>query len=134
MMDAAEQTTLLDIEAPVAPVRPLRAGPRELTLRRLNQWVDGQVRLIGEAHGDPQGEAFVLAQAVKLGEEVGELHAEVLGLLKRQRRSKGDRFDDRSLRGELADVLICVAILAQVTGVDLEAALQAKIAEIDRRS
>jgi NTP pyrophosphatase (non-canonical NTP hydrolase) len=76
----------------------------------------------------------VLAQAVKLGEEVGELHAEVLGRLKRQRRSKGTRFDDRSLRGELADVVICVAILAHTTGVDLGAALEEKMAEIDRRA
>lgn len=132
-MDAAEQTTL-DIDAPVAPVRPIRTPPRELSVRRLSRWADRQLRSIRRAHGgDPQSEAFVLAQAVKLGEEVGELHAEVLGRLKRQRRSKGTRFDDRSLRGELADVVICVAILARTTGVDLEAALEEKMAEIDRR-
>lgn len=93
------------------------------------------MRLIaGSYRFDTDSHAFVLAQAVKLGEEVGELHAEVLGRAKYQRSSKTARFNDETLKGELADVLICVAILAEATGVDLATALEETMAAIDARA
>jgi len=53
----------------------------DLTVRDLNDWAEMQSgrlrRTLGKnASSQP---AFVLAQAVKLAEEVGELQAEVLG-------------------------------------------------------
>lgn len=75
---------------------------------------------------------FVLAQAAKLAEEVGELQAEVLGHAGYQRRAKGE-FTTESMAGELADVLICVAILAASHDVDLGQAVADKIAAIEAR-
>src|SRR3954451_25044564 len=92
----------------------------DLSVRELCVWADGQAeRLRGglsdEAGGYP---AFVLAQAAKLAEEVGELQAEVLGQAGYQRRAKGE-FTAEGMAGELADVLICAAVLAVSHGVDL---------------
>lgn len=134
-MSGAEQTTLLEVGPPAAPVRPVRLPARDLTVRQLSRWAKDQMGLIAGTYDfDVRSDAFVLAQAVKLGEEVGELHAEVLGRAKYQRRAKTARYSDRSLQSELADVLICVAILAEATGMDLQDALAAKMAEVDDRS
>jgi NTP pyrophosphatase (non-canonical NTP hydrolase) len=106
----------------------------DLTLRDLREWAESQAgRLRGglppEAAGYP---TFVLAQAAKLAEEVGELQAEVLGHAGYQRRAKGE-FTTESIAGELADVLICTAILAASHGVDLGQAVASKIETIEAR-
>jgi NTP pyrophosphatase (non-canonical NTP hydrolase) len=76
--------------------------------------------------------AFVLAQAAKLAEEVGELQAEVLGQAGYQRQSKAG-FTTDTLAGELADVMVCVAILASSHDVDLGKAVAAKIEKLEAR-
>jgi len=70
---------------------------------------------------------FALAQTVKLGEEVGELHAEVLGALKYHRSDKAGKYRADTLGGGLADVMFCLALLAQILNVDLAQAVSAKI-------
>lgn len=107
----------------------------DLTVRDLNDWAkmqSGRIRvaLDGAKNG---GSVFVLAQAVKLAEEVGELQAEILGYAGYQRASKDQRFTAESLSGELADVMICVAILASSHEIDLGKALAAKIEKINAR-
>jgi NTP pyrophosphatase (non-canonical NTP hydrolase) len=105
-----------------------------LSIRALGEWAVAQAerlrqQLPSDAAGHP---AFVLAQAAKLAEEVGELQAEVLGQAGYQRRAKGD-FTSSTMAGELADVLICTAILAASHGVDLGEAVAEKISEIEAR-
>jgi NTP pyrophosphatase (non-canonical NTP hydrolase) len=107
----------------------------DLSVRELCEWAGGQAErlrrgLSEEAGGYP---AFVLAQAVKLAEEVGELQAEVLGLAGYQRRDKGG-FTPESMASELADVLVCTAILAVSHGVDLGRAVSEKIERIEERN
>ncbi|MGH3700594.1 MAG: hypothetical protein ACRDQY_14210 [Pseudonocardiaceae bacterium] len=65
-----------------------------LTVRDLNDWATMQSERLRLALDSDAGShpAFVLAQAVKLAEEVGELQAEVLGLAGYQRATKGQRF------------------------------------------
>jgi NTP pyrophosphatase (non-canonical NTP hydrolase) len=75
-----------------------------------------------------------LAQSVKLGEEVGELQAEVLGALEFQRREKAARYSRDTLGGELADVMVCVALLADTFGVDLAQAVGSKIEQLEARN
>ncbi len=106
-----------------------------LTVRDLNDWATMQSERLRLALDSDAGShpAFVLAQAVKLAEEVGELQAEVLGLAGYQRATKGQRFTAESLSSELADVIICVAILASSHDIDLDKALAAKIEKIDAR-
>jgi hypothetical protein len=64
-----------------------------MSLRELARWAEGQARRLASDFGlDPSAERdnayFALVQTVKLGEEVGELHAEVLGALQHQRKEK----------------------------------------------
>ena len=114
------------------------AVPDDLTLSELAHWAEGEVRHIATKFrlGPDAGTSrafFALAQAVKLGEEVGELHAEVLGALSYQRPDKDSEFSHDTLGGELADVMVCLAILAQTLNVDLAAAVSGKVKHLDRR-
>ncbi len=111
----------------------------DLSLRDLARFAEGEARRLADNFGfDPtarDGQAyFALAQAVKLGEEVGELHAEVLGTLEYQRREKAGRYSRDSLGGELADVMVCVALLADTFGVDLAQAVSSKIDQLEARN
>jgi NTP pyrophosphatase (non-canonical NTP hydrolase) len=107
----------------------------DLSIRQLNDWAVMQSqRLRSGLSGDSANQtAFVLSQAAKLAEEVGELQAEVLGQAGYQRVTKGRVFDGNSMAGELADVMICVAILAGSHSVDLGKAVAAKIQKIESR-
>ncbi len=106
-----------------------------LTVRDLNAWAKMQSERLRLALGSDASSqpAFVLSQAVKLAEEVGELQAEVLGHAGYQRATKDQRFTTESMSSELADVMICVAILASSHDIDLGKALSSKIEKIDAR-
>jgi NTP pyrophosphatase (non-canonical NTP hydrolase) len=111
----------------------------DLSLRDLARFAEGEARRIAATFGfDPTGRdgrvPFALAQAVKLGEEVGELHAEVLGALQYQRSDKAGRYSRDTLAGELGDVMVCVALLADAFGVDLAEAVGSKIAHLEARN
>jgi len=114
---------------------PPGAPDVELTIRQVCDWANRQAHRLADGYGlgEQDRDLFLLAQTVKLGEEVGELHAEVLGRTRYQRAAKADRYDATSLAGELADVTICVAILSEILGADLSQAVRAKIAKLDLR-
>jgi NTP pyrophosphatase (non-canonical NTP hydrolase) len=105
----------------------------DLTVRDLNDWAKMQVERLRRALGSEKSSqpAFVLAQAGKLAEEVGELQAEILGLAGYQRATKDQCFTAESLSRELADVMICVATLASSYDIDLGKALASKIKTVD---
>jgi NTP pyrophosphatase (non-canonical NTP hydrolase) len=107
----------------------------DLTVRDLNGWAKMQSGRLRLALGSDTSShpAFVHAQAVKLTEEVGELQAEILGQAGYQRATKDQRFTTESMSSELADVMICVAILASSHDIDLGKALASKIEKIDAR-
>ena len=116
------------------------ATPRtDMSLRDLAQFAEGLARRLAANFGfDPTTgggrDSFALAMTVKLGEEVGELHAEVLGALEYQRREKAGRYSRETLGGELADVMVCVALLADTFGVDLARAVGSKIEQLEARN
>ena len=108
-----------------------------MSLRQLSDWAEGQARRLAANFGlDPARDSayFALAQTVKLGEEVGELHAEVLGALKYHRADKAGQYGAGTLSGELADVMVCLALLAQILDVDLAQAVSAKISHLEARN
>lgn len=107
----------------------------DLTVRDLNDWARMQLGRLRLALGSDTSSqpAFVLAQAAKLAEEVGELQAEVLGQAGYQRAAKNQCFTAESMSHELADVMICVAILASSHDIDLGKALASKIEAINTR-
>jgi NTP pyrophosphatase (non-canonical NTP hydrolase) len=111
----------------------------DLSLRDLAQFAEGEARHLAANFGfDPTADgghvSFALSLAVKLGEEVGELQAEVLGALEYQRKEKAGRYSRDTLGGELADVMVCVALLADTFGVDLTRAVGSKIEQLEARN
>lgn len=76
----------------------------------------------------------ILAGAVKLSEEVGELSDEILADFKLQRGDKQyEKDSENRLAGEVADVLISTLILAQILDLDVENALEDKVEQIKSR-
>jgi NTP pyrophosphatase (non-canonical NTP hydrolase) len=107
----------------------------DMSLRQLSDWAEGQARRLARNFGlDAGDDYFALAQTVKLGEEVGELHAEVLGALRYHRADKTGQYHPGTLGGELADVMVCLALLAQILDVDLAEAVTAKISHLEERN
>jgi NTP pyrophosphatase (non-canonical NTP hydrolase) len=118
---------------------PEASAVSDVSLRQLAEWAQGQARRLAADFGFDSSEDggrahFALAQAVKLGEEVGELHAEVLGALKYQRREKAGQYNSDTLEGEIADAMVCLALLAQVLDVDLARAVNRKIQHLEARN
>lgn len=132
-----DQLTLdgFDAEDGAAIASLTSLASRTLPVKELTRWCRHISTLIARRTGaDYQSDAFLFAQAVKLGEEVGELQAEILGWAGQQRADKSGAFTAESLASELADVAICVGILAEITGVDLSRALVEKMERINHRS
>ena len=75
----------------------------------------------------------VLARTVKVTEELGELCEEILAFYKDQRKEKLDNLDKDNLSDEFADVVIVTLLLAKSMGIDIEKALEDKIAKIEKR-
>ncbi|MFC5183558.1 MazG-like family protein [Actinomadura harenae] len=131
-MTAATGNSTTTSAAPVAA--PGDRGQGAMTLAELGRWAGRQsTRLAAKFDlGDSeQDRAFILlAQAAKLGEEAGELQREVLGFVRYQRAEKLDGFTQQSAADEIADVIICAAILAARMGVDVEDAVRQKVARV----
>jgi NTP pyrophosphatase (non-canonical NTP hydrolase) len=118
---------------------PATSAAPDMSLRELALWAEGQARRLASNFGlDSSAERdnayFALTQSVKLGEEVGELHAEVLGALKCQRKEKAGRYSSVTLGGELADVMVCLALLAHTFNVDLAGAVSSKVEHLEARN
>jgi hypothetical protein len=61
------------------------------------------------------------------------MHAEVLGALKYHRADKAGQYGATTLGGELADVVVCLALSTQILDVDLVQAVSAKISHLEER-
>jgi NTP pyrophosphatase (non-canonical NTP hydrolase) len=102
----------------------------DISLREAASWANQQAKRLAANFGlDMTGDRdmFALAQTAKLGEEVGELQAEVLGAIGYCRTDKIPQFTPESLAGELADVMVCTLLLAEILEVDLAHAVATKI-------
>ncbi|PIR94290.1 hypothetical protein COT97_02265 [Candidatus Falkowbacteria bacterium CG10_big_fil_rev_8_21_14_0_10_39_11] len=78
-------------------------------------------------------EKVILARAVKLSEEVGELSDEILRSLNVQRKEKMDGHSHETLAKEVADVFMVTLLLAQSLDVDVQTIVKKKIQEIENR-
>lgn len=131
-MVAPEQPQLLGLDVPELAQR--RRQPGALNVRHLTRWANRQIGVIAQITGiGRHSDIFLLSQAVKLSEEVGELHAEILGHLRMQRTDKTHPFSTDTLAAELADVVMSAAVLSQVLGIDLSDALHDKMAAVEHR-
>jgi NTP pyrophosphatase (non-canonical NTP hydrolase) len=107
-----------------------------ISLREAASWASQQAKRLAANFGlDMTGDRdmFALAQTAKLGEEVGELQAEVLGAIRYCRTDKIAQFTEESLAGELADVMVCTMLLAEILDVDLPRAVATKIGFLRER-
>lgn len=84
-------------------------------------------------YGNPDSDRRILAQAVKLSEEVGELCEEVLGHLSLQRKPKLDARKNGNLEKEFADVIVVTLLLANTMGVDVKEGLERTIEKVNKR-
>jgi NTP pyrophosphatase (non-canonical NTP hydrolase) len=91
-----------------------------MTLQALQQRVEA---ILGAVRHPRVGAALALS------EETGEVCDLVL-----KRECYGTEVDPAKLGGELVDVLVCVAELANAYGVDLEQAARDKLADLARRA
>ncbi|HBI97157.1 MAG: hypothetical protein US83_C0007G0055 [Candidatus Falkowbacteria bacterium GW2011_GWC2_38_22] len=105
-----------------------------MDFKELLQFIDKQDgKLIKSYESGHDKEKRVLARAVKLAEETGELCSEALSYNKNQRQEKLDNHSANSLANEVADVIITTMLLAKTTDVDIETALKNKIEKINKR-
>ncbi len=92
-----------------------------------------QNRLLTKRYGLEEDRMRILAQTVKLSEEVGELANEVLASQGLQRHEKLAATEKGNVAKEMADVVFVTMLLADTFGVDLEEALSEKIETIKIR-
>lgn len=75
----------------------------------------------------------VLARAVKLSEEMGELCNDVLAHASLQRNEKLNVHRSENIQEEFADVIITALLLARAMGVDVLKGIESKIGKIEMR-
>jgi NTP pyrophosphatase (non-canonical NTP hydrolase) len=108
------------------------AAENDLTFADLAGWAMKHAGAVAAFINVPaSSDLFLLSQAAKLTEEVGELHAAILGRLQYQRPDK--LFDQAAIASEIADVMICTAVMSQVLKVDVAHALRSKMDTLDAR-
>jgi NTP pyrophosphatase (non-canonical NTP hydrolase) len=90
-------------------------------------------RLRGRLRRKFDEEKHMLARAVKLSEETGELCSEILSFNSLQRQEKLDSHSREKMDEEFADVIITTLLLAKTADTDIKEALKRKIDKINRR-
>ncbi|HUO50299.1 MAG TPA: MazG-like family protein [Candidatus Paceibacterota bacterium] len=102
-----------------------------MRLDEFQNFIDEQDALFRKVKDTNQTERErVLARAVKLAEEFGELSNEVLAFVGDQRKDKLTEHSPQTLKDEFADVLIVTFLLAKAMDVDVMATLDHKIQKI----
>jgi NTP pyrophosphatase (non-canonical NTP hydrolase) len=76
-------------------------------------------------------EKCTYAQATKLGEEAGELNEALLAHFGRQRQSKASK--KTNIAEEMADVIMVTMLMAAGLNIDIERAIEQKIATVKSR-
>ena len=105
-----------------------------MTLDELNAFIEERDALYrASLEGKVSDRERVLARAVKLMEEVGELSDEVLGSLGLQRQEKLEKHTKEKIGEEAADVIITAFLLVKSLDVNLSDALEKKMAVIRER-
>jgi NTP pyrophosphatase (non-canonical NTP hydrolase) len=104
-----------------------------MELKELLKFIESENERIRKRYPHLDKEKLILAQAVKINEELGELYNEVLNHCSLQRKEKLDNMDKRGIEEEVSDVLITTLLLAKRMDVDIEKALEEKISKINKR-
>lgn len=97
---------------------------------KIELFLDKWIKKLEDKYSHLTLKELALAQAVKLGEEVGELCNEILHAYSAQRESKKA---DGKLAHEIGDVLLATMLLAKRFDIDPKKAILDKIDEIEGR-
>ena len=101
-----------------------------MELRELFDFIGKQNEILDRRYYEDFSERErTLERVLKVNEEFGELCDEILRRFGSQRREKVEN----DITHEVADVLICVLLLADSLGVDVERALEEKIGKVKGR-
>jgi NTP pyrophosphatase (non-canonical NTP hydrolase) len=102
-----------------------------MTIEEFQKFIDEQSAFLrSKMHPDHTDREVVLAGAVKVSEEFGELCDEILASMNYQRTGKMDGRSAESLADEFADVVITTFLLAKSMDVDVMKALGRKTQKI----
>lgn len=104
-----------------------------MQIKEFKKFIKKEDKRIDKKFSIKDKEKRILANMVKLTEEVGELADEVLGFYSMQRKDKIDKHSEGELLDEFADVIICTFLLAESMKVDIEKALKIKIKKINQK-
>ncbi len=104
-----------------------------MELKELLKFIEMESERIRKRYPNLDEEKLILAQTVKINEELGELYNEILNHCSLQRKEKQDNMDKNAIEEEFSDVLITTLLLAKRMNVDIEKALKEKIGKINKR-
>jgi NTP pyrophosphatase (non-canonical NTP hydrolase) len=104
-----------------------------MNLENFLNYLDIEDRRLKQRYPQMDSDKMILARAVKLSEEMGELSDNILGLLGFQRNEKLESFNKKALAKEFADVIITAFLLAKSAEIDIMQALEDKIPELNKR-
>jgi len=104
-----------------------------MELKELLEFIEEENERIRKRYPNLDKEKLILAQTVKINEELGELYNEILNHFSLQRKEKLDNMDKKAIEEEFADVLITTLLLAKRMNVDIEKTLKEKIDKINKR-
>lgn len=104
-----------------------------MEMRDLIKFVDKESKRLRIHYSISDEEKIILAQTVKVMEELGELCNEVSSHVSLQRKEKLDKFDEKKIQEEFADVIIIALLLAKSMNIDVEKGLEKKIKKINKR-
>jgi NTP pyrophosphatase (non-canonical NTP hydrolase) len=104
-----------------------------MKLKELLKFIEMENKRIRKRYPNLDKEKVILAQTVKINEELGELYNEILKHCSLQRKEKLADMDKKTIDEEFSDVLITTLLLANRMDVDIEKALKERINKINKR-
>lgn len=104
-----------------------------MELKELLKFIEIENERLKKRYLNLDKEKMILAQTVKINEELGELCNEILKHCSLQRKEKLDNMDKKDIEEEFSDVLITTLLLAKSMDIDTENALKEKISKINKR-
>lgn len=102
-------------------------------MKELMDFIEREHERLDKHYGIPR-DKMILARAVKVAEELGELCNDVLASASLQRTDKLAKHDKENIQEEFADVIFTTLLLAKAMGADIEKGLETKMKKVANRS
>ena len=103
-----------------------------MELKDLLEFIEIESKRLRKYYPNIDEDKIILAQTVKISEELGELCSEVLAHNSLQRKEKLENYNEANIQEEFADVIITTLLLAKSMNIDVEKVLEKKIEKINK--